>query len=207
MSLITDIIGKQKSTDVSRATYTILDDIFSNTAIWLQNVIEIVNIPILSQNSFIKSIPLPLIGFSYRPIGEMELLSYEWSQYPYLSKQVITNAGVKQPTRFSVDVFSVISLENPIALNILKISALVKLLDNYVAKGGLFTILTMFGPITDCVLEKITGFAGDEMIDGTHLRFSFFKPNIDTTAAVAQQVTDLISKINLGSAQALTGVQ
>lgn len=206
MALITEILGSAKSTDVSHGTYTMLDDIFSNTAVWLQNAIELSNMPVLSQNNLTKSIPLPLIGFAYKPAGEIELISYEWSQYPYLSKTIMTNAGVKQMTRFAVDVYSVLTPENTVAINLLKISSLTFLLDNYVAKGGLFTILTMFGPITDCVLEKITGISDGEMVDGTHLRFNFLKPNIEKAQTVTQQVTDLISTINLGGAKTLEGV-
>jgi len=203
MSLATDILGTSKSTDISSADYTLLDDIFSYNAIWLQNAIELSNIPILSQFELTKNVPLPLIGLAYKPVGEIEFLSYEWSQYPYLSKQIITNAGIKQATRFALDVYSVLNGSNPVALNLLKVSAIIKFLDGYIAKGGLFTVLTLYGFITDCVLEKITGISDGEMLDGTHLRFNFLKPNIDTTVIVAKQVSDLVNKINLGGAQTL----
>lgn len=200
MSLITDILGPSKSTDISEASYTLLDDLFSYNAVWLQNAIEIANIPFLSQNELLKNIPLPLIGFAYKLTGDVQLLSYEWSQYPFLSKQMITNSGMKQQTRFSLDVYSVLSNTNPVALNLLKITALVSIIDNYVARGGLFTVLTMYGFITDCVLESITGLSDGEMLDGTHLRFNFIKPNIDSTAAVTKQLSDLVSSIDIGKA-------
>ena len=91
MSLITDILGVSRSTDISSADYNLLDSIFSNNAIWLQNAIEVINIPFLPKDNFLNSIPLPMIGFQFNPIGEIQLLSYAWSQYPFLSKQVITN--------------------------------------------------------------------------------------------------------------------
>lgn len=212
MSLITDILGKARPTDISNADYILLDDIFSYNAIWLQNAIELFKIPVLSEYELTKNIPLPLIGLAYRPIGEIELINYEWAQYPYLSKQVITNAGIKQPTRFAVDVYSVfkggniLSGGNTVALNLLKISTIVSLLNQYVAKGGLFTILTLYGFITDCVLEKITGISDGEMVDGTHLRFNFLKPNIDTIAKIPKELTDIISRINVGGQAKVTGV-
>lgn len=202
MSLITDIIGQTISVDVTTANYEILDNIYSHNAIWLQDAQTLLNIP--SFNLFgglITGIPLPLIGFSYRLNGEIELISYEWSEYPYLSKQIITNAGMKQPTKFSVDVYSVLTAKNPVSINLLKLGILKKTLEYYLAKGGLFTVLTLFGNISDCVLEKVTGISGDDSIDGTHLRFSFSKPNIDNTSEVTQQVTDMINKLGNGAAQ------
>ena len=205
MSLVTDILGKPKSTDISNATYTLLDDIFSYNAIWLQNAIELSNIPILSQNEFSKNISLPLIGFQYKPVGNIELLKYAWSQYPFLSKQVITNSGMKQATKFSVDVFSVISDSNPVAINLLKIQTIMDLLDMYIAKGGLFTILTLYGFITNCVCADVYGVSDGEMLDGTHLRFDFIKPNISSVKSVVKQVADVINGINIGAAPTSTG--
>ena len=201
MSFVNDILGKVISTNIS-GSYQILDDIYSFNAVWLQDAQKIFNIP--SLNSFIGThifddAPLPLIGFAFNPVGEVELLSYQWAKYPYLSKQIITNAGVKQSTKFSVDVHSVLGPLNPVALNVIKLTLMLSILDKYVANGGLFTVLTMYGTLNDCVLEKISGISG-EGPDGTRLKFYFERPNISTITSVTKSTNQFVSDLMSGSA-------
>lgn len=201
MSLINDILGKNVSTNIS-GSYTILDNIYSYNAIWLQDAQRIFNIPSLSSfigTNIFDSVPLPLIGFAFKMVGEVDLLAYEWAKYPYLSKQIITNAGIKQATKFAVDVHSVLGPLNPVALNVIKLTVMLSILDKYIANGGLFTVLTMYGTLSDCVLEKISGIS-DEGPDGTRLRFHFSRPNISTITSVTKSTNQFVSSLMSGAA-------
>ncbi len=206
MSNLIDFLGSLSGYNTQITGYQILDDIYSHSAIVLQDANTIFNIPIISplfSGSPVGDVGLPLIGLAYKTEGDVELLNYAWAEYPFLSKQIITNAGVKQPTVFSIDAYSVISGANPIALNIFKVQKIVEYLEEYVAKGGLFTILTLFGTIQDCVLERISGVSDDQGPDGTHLKMIFRKTNISSINAVVNNLTSLIQQFDAGGATIL----
>jgi len=213
MSIISDVLGTLAGYNTGPnelGNYQILDDIFTHSAIILQDAQLVFNIPLISpllagSPFFGGSAPLPLVGLAYKTEGEVGLLEYEWAEYPFLSKQVITNAAIKQQPRFQVEVYSLISGVNPIALNIVKVPTIIAALDQYVAKGGLFTVLTLYGPIQDCVLEKVVGISDGNGMEGTHLRMMFKKTNISSLQNVIDQVTSFISSVNMGGAAMISG--
>jgi len=205
MSIITDILGGIAGYNLQVGSYQILDDIYSHSAIILQDAQLIFNVPLISpllagSPFFGGSAPLPLIGLAYKTEGEVGLLEYEWAEYPFLSKQVITNSAIKQEPRFQVEAYSVISGLNPIAVNVIKVPTIINALDQYVAQGGLFTVLTLYGSMQDCVLEKVIGVSDGNGMEGTHLRMMFKKTNISSLQNVINQVSDLIQTLNQGGA-------
>ena len=204
-SLAEEILGTIAGYATQVNSYQILDNIFTYNAIILQDAQLVFNIPLISpllagSPFFGGSAPLPLVGLAYKTEGEVGLLEYEWAEYPFLSKQVITNAAIKQQPRFQVEAYSLISGVNPIALNIVKVPTLISALDQYVVQGGLFTVLTLYGPIQDCVLEKVVGVSDGNGMEGTHLRMMFKKTNISSLQNVINQVSNLVQSFNQGGA-------
>jgi hypothetical protein len=192
---MTDLLGQAvQQNQVSN--YQILDSIYSEGAIILNNATEILLGKSVGSS---LDIPVPLIGFKYKPMGTIELIKYEYSEYPYLSKQMVSNAGVKQATRFSVQLLDPITGSNPVILAVVKRQVLQTLLDKYAAGGGLFTILTLWGSVTNCLLEGLEGVEGSSNgSDGVNFVMHFYKPNFDTAAVQKKLSSSLASLTNGG---------
>jgi hypothetical protein len=193
---MTDLLGKTQ-VSVKLTNYQILDTIYSNAAVILNNAAEV----LLKQSATsVYNIPVPLVGFSYKPMGTIELLKYEYSEYPYLSKQMVSNAGVKQATRFTVQVIDAIASSNIVLEAIAKRQLLQTMLDKYAAAGGLFTVLTLWGTITNCLLEGMEGVEGQSTgSDGVLFNIHFYKPNFDT-AATTDKLSSSLSSLTSGGA-------
>ena len=193
---LTDIIGQAQDV-VNTAAYLLLDGLYSSGAVILENPVAV-----FKQNKSLLGleleIPVPLIGFNYKPEGTIELLKYQWSEYPYLNKQVLTNAAIKQTTKFSVQVIDPISGNNPVLLALLKREGLKMLLEKYTDAGGMFTVMTLWGAIKHCVLTDLAGVSGEAM-DGTNFIMSFMKPNINIGTA-DKQLSDFMSNAQAGGA-------
>lgn len=156
--------------------YNSVRTIYDNFSVLLVDTVSIlsggvVNVPI----------PVPLLTFTYRPIGEIQFLKYKWSEYPYLSRQILTNSNIKEGVRFSVELKDPMNFLNPIWLAVLKRQGLIKLLETYCDKGGRFVVLTLWGTLTDCVLEGFSGIE-DGGQQGVNYRMDFYKPNFNTSA-------------------------
>jgi hypothetical protein len=191
---MTDLLGKaSQATQVTN--YQILDTIYSKGAVILNNATEI----LLGKTAGSSlNFPVPLIGFSYKPMGTIELIKYEYSEYPYLSKKMISNSGVKQSTRFTVQVLDPITSSNSVALAVVKRKLLQNLLDKYAAGGGLFTILTLWGSITNCLLEGLEAVEGQSNgSDGVNFVLRFYKPNFDTSS-VQKKLSSTLSSLSSG---------
>ena len=181
-----EILGNPQDT-VNATGYQILDSLYSDGAVILENAVEI-----LTGKKAPIDAGLPLVGFSYKP-ESLELLKYSWSQYPYLNKQKLTFAAVKEATTFSVAVISPIAAGgNEVIPSLIKRELLLTLLEKYCDAGGMFTVLTLWGTRKHCVLSGLDGVAGEGM-DGTLFKMSFSKPNFDLTGADAS-MSDFMSK-------------
>ena len=188
----TEILGKPQDT-VNAGSYQILDSLYSDGAIILENATEILT----GKKAPIEA-GLPLIGFSYKP-ESLELLKYGWSQYPYLNKQKLTFSAVKETTAFSVSVISPITTGgHSVVGELVKRELLAKLLEKYCDAGGMFTVLTLWGTRKHCVLTGMEGVSGEGM-DGTLFKMSFMKPNFDLTGADAS-MSDFMKKATNGAA-------
>ncbi|HOT63485.1 MAG TPA: hypothetical protein PLU93_11555, partial [Treponemataceae bacterium] len=75
----TEILGNPQDVTTLNS-YALLDRIYSDGAIVLENATEI-----LTGKKPVIDVGLPLVGFSFKPDGNLELLKYQWSQYPYLN--------------------------------------------------------------------------------------------------------------------------
>lgn len=184
---VTDLIGNAQNY-TSPSSYQILDSIYSENCILLNNALEL----LFGKAYSTTSIPLPMIGFKYKPTGSIELLKFTYSVYPYLNKQMITSGAIQNETRFSIMLLDPINNDNPVVAAILKRQTLVTLLEKYVRMGGLFTILTLWGTLKNCVLESFSGVESGGM-DGTAYICNFVKPLFDTSSASAQLSSTLKS--------------
>jgi hypothetical protein len=189
----TEILGKPQDT-VNSSSYQILDSLYSGGAVILENATEI-----LTGKKPLIDAGIPLIGFSYKPESGLELLKYQWSQYPYLNKQKLTFSAVKQATDFSVSVISPITTDGPVIVTIALRELLIKLLEKYCNAGGMFTVLTLWGTQRHCVLTGLDGIGADGTMDGTLFKMSFNKPNFDLTGADAS-MSDFMTKATNGAA-------
>jgi hypothetical protein len=189
----TSILGNPASVS-DTGSYALLDAVYSNSAVILEDATEV-----LTGKKPTINPGLPLIGFSYKPDGGINLLKYEWSKYPYLNKQMLTHAAVKQTSQFSVTVVSPISTGGRgVVPSILTRELMVKLLGKYCDAGGKFTVLTLWGSMKHCLLTDLEGLSGDTM-DGTLFKMHFERPNFDLTGADAQ-MSDFMSKAGRGAA-------
>lgn len=146
---------------------TLLDFVYGRNVILLNDALEILlggGIPL----------PIPLIGFQFKTPDEVTLLSYKWTEYPFLNKQTATNGYVKESARFSIEAVKPITGLNSVFLNQGINEAMVTLLDKYVSNGGSFTIITNWKIIKNCYLEKLRGVkAGDNDLGGQGWIFDF----------------------------------
>lgn len=132
------------------------------------------------------SVPLPLIGFEYLPLQRIELLNYSYSQYPYLNRETISNTSIKNPLRFQIQGVKPITSLNTMFLSLAVNIGLLELMDKYVAGGGTFTIVTPWGVLTNCVLEKIEGVQFMNDAGGQGFTFTFQRVNIYEDTAGTQ---------------------
>lgn len=132
------------------------------------------------------SVPLPLIGFEYLPLQRIELLNYSYSQYPYLNRETISNTSIKNPLRFQIQGVKPITSLNTMFLSLAVNIGLLELMDKYVAGGGTFTIVTPWGVLTNCVLEKIEGVQFMNDSGGQGFTFTFQRVNIYEDTAGTQ---------------------
>lgn len=126
-------------------------------------------------------IPIPLVGLQYQIPERVELLKYKASKYPALNRQVVSNTLIKEERRFSiVGIRGYTRFNNAItgfALN----EATRKILEEYADNGGTFTIVTMWGVIKNCIMERLDGVKiHDKDIGGQGFEFGFCAINVQT---------------------------
>ena len=197
MALTDGLIGTT-SPAVSVNGYEILDAIYSKTCVILEDVFDIFKgVQGFSGLSNV-GIGVPLIGFEYKPEGNIELLKYTWSQYPYLNKAKLTFAAVKEVTGFSVSVISPITTGGSVVVNLALRLALVTFLEKYCNRGGKFTIVTLWGTKKHCVLTDLTGISQDDVMDGVLFKMTFTQPNFDMSSA-EESMNDFMQKVTNGA--------
>lgn len=140
------------------ATKTLLDMIYRNNALLLNDSISIIGGSFSGGfASSLPNVPLPLIGFVYENPSNIQILKYSYSEYPYLNKSLIVNSYLKENTAFRVVAYKRITAENPVPMNIAMNEILFQTLKKYCDNGGTFTIMTMWGAFSNLVLEELNG--------------------------------------------------
>lgn len=154
----------------------ILDLIFTQSAILLNDVA-------ISQ----KDYTLPLLGFHYMIPNDLPLLAYKYSEYPFLNKNVIKSCAIKEQTRFSLQGINAITNYVGVISSMAFNEGIIRFLDDYILKGGTFTILSPWGIINPCVCDSVSGRKlGDNDIGGQSLIFNFSTLKINSSKIVNQ---------------------
>lgn len=129
---------------------------------------------------------IPLLGFVYETPSRIDLLKYRYSDYPYLNKSLIVNSYIREHTRFSVRAHRLITKTNPIPINIAANEGYYLMLKEYCDRGGTFTLTTMWGIFSGCVLEDFVGIPpeSENGIGGTSFEFRFMKLDFEGGGAL-----------------------
>lgn len=129
---------------------------------------------------------IPLLGFVYETPNRVDLLRYRYSDYPYLNKSLIVNSYVREHTRFSVRAHRLITKTNPVPVNIAANEGYYYMLKEYCNRGGTFTLTTMWGIFSGCVLEDLDGIPpeAENGIGGTSFEFRFRKLDFEGGGAL-----------------------
>lgn len=180
MTLIGDLIPQMNSSNSSK---TMLDLTYRHSVILLSDVVSMglgaAGISLGSTASAIVDTvaTVPLLGFVYENPSQLELLKYQYSEYPYLNKALIVNSYVRNNTRFTLVAHRCITPSNSIPINIAMNEALFQLIKTYADMGGTFTLVTMWGVFNNCVLEELNGLPPEHEngVGGTSFEFKFLR--------------------------------
>lgn len=108
-----------------------------------------------TMGELVNNTPVPIVGFVYEHPSTLELLKYDYSEYPFLNKTTITNSYTKQNTRITIRSYRAITVENSVAVNIALNEAIYYGIEYYCDRGGTFKLLTMWGAFSNLVLESL----------------------------------------------------
>lgn len=105
--------------------------------------------------------PMPLVGFLCNYNSDVPFISNEYSEYPYLNKQLLVEGAISQNPDFSLLLHNVITSANPYTAKELTNFLFVDGLYYYVKQGGTFAVLSPWGNIDLCVLVGLYGITND----------------------------------------------
>lgn len=146
-------------------------DVFNKYAVILPDTVNIFtptkNIPL----------PLPLLGFEVSYAGDIPFIENEYSEYPYLNKQLLSNGAIRQTSVFSVNLHNLITSFNPWKVQMINNQLFVDGIDFYQRKGGTFIITTPWGDLQYCVLKGLYGIENDAGQKGISFRMDLMKLN------------------------------
>lgn len=177
MASLPDLINT-KGLSVGEIGVEVVDFVFGRNAIVLDDVGLIFGLGL--------SIPMPLIGFEFKVPHRVPILDYSYSDAPYLDKTSLINGYIKNTPSFTLQGVRPTTKWNKFILNYALNEALNKILDEYVLNGGTFTILTAWGSLPNCLLEKYSGVSDGRSI-GQEYEFQFLKANIQSQAIQDKQ--------------------
>ena len=202
-----------KINEVQSAGLTILDYLFQKNAIILNDLLTIMTggANLNALGGIGVNIPLPLLGFEFKTPHEVELLKYSYSEYPYVSKTLVTNAYMRENTNVSVvgykpitagtvsgSLSAVQNFSTSVVGNYLTNELIVSSLKMYCDKGGTFTLLTMWGQLQNLVLKRLSGvpLPDENSFGGQGFLFEFEQINFPKTKL--QALKTILSKMTLG---------
>lgn len=106
-------------------------------------------------------VPLPLLGFVFNYNGDIPFINNEYSEYPYLDKQLLVEGAIRQPADFSITLHKLITSLSPFNAITFENQLFVNAIDFYVKKGGTFAVITPWGSVDYCVLVGLYGIESD----------------------------------------------
>ena len=124
---------------------------------------------------------LGLPGAKFTPTNDSQpITEWAWATYSFANRTIATNTGVKQPNTIILNMHLVISS----GATIIAISSLMVffkgLIDKYIAKGGLFTVVLPSMTYTGCALTKFEAVDSNDHPSQTY-KWSFLQPLISAT--------------------------
>lgn len=106
-------------------------------------------------------VPLPLLGFVFNYNSDIPFINNEYSEYPYLDKQLLVDGAIRQPADFSITLHKLITSLSPFNAITFENQLFVNAIDFYVKKGGTFAVITPWGSVDYCVLFGLYGIESD----------------------------------------------
>lgn len=186
--LIQSLLGSVSSLNKNTAfSFQSITAKYNKFAVILPDTVSIMN-------GYVSPIdlPLPLVGFEVSYNGDIPFLVNEYSEYPYLNKQLLIEGAVRQNADFSVILHNIITSANPWTVQNIKNQIFVDALEYYVQQGGTFNILTPWGDIKYSVLVGLYGIENEAAQKGISFRL-----DLKTLIPVYKNETDkLVSKLS-----------
>ena len=178
--LIQSLLGSVSSLNKNTAfSFQSITAKYNKFAVILPDTVSIMN-------GYVSPIdlPLPLVGFEVSYNGDIPFLVNEYSEYPYLNKQLLIEGAVR--------LHNIITSANPWTVQNIKNQIFVGALEYYVQKGGTFNILTPWGDIKYAVLVGLYGIENEAGQKGISFRL-----DLKTLIPVYKNETDkLVSKLS-----------
>lgn len=147
--------------------------------------------------NYLPAVPLPIVGFSFQTPTNLNILQYDYSEYPMFGRISIVNSMVKGMGEIRITGLRPITRGNSIAINyLLNQFTLVKLVESYADAGGLWTLHTMWGTYDNLVLVSLDGTTAEgTTLGGTAFTFTFKRVNFDATKKQKGFVSNLLGKL------------
>lgn len=158
----------------------------------------------------VVSVPLPLMGLTYAPPKEVELLKFSYSEYPYIDKTIVVNSYQQEPTKFSIIAYRPLSVVpttnangsinqpiqsgNNVIVNFLANELMYNILQFYARFGGTFSLVTQWGIVTNLLLESLKGISIDSKTMGGEAFLFEFKRVLFAKDLKATLEKDLLSR-------------
>ncbi|GAA7170910.1 hypothetical protein HpBGD53_03340 [Helicobacter pylori] len=164
--MISGVIGQPMKIGARVGSFEFIKTLFQDFPLLLNDVPRI-----FYKQIGIVSVPLPLVGLTYAPPKEVELLKFSYSEYPYMDKSVVVNSYKQEPTKFSIIAYrplsvlpvdvkkgdSAIQSSNNVIVNFVANEVAYNILQLYARFGGTFSLVTQWGIVTNLVLESLKG--------------------------------------------------
>lgn len=185
---LTSLLGSAGMRNNSNSKYvvlkTVMDLFFQDWCVWMQNAEIIWTTQNTSSGGGVglssSGVPLPLIGFTFLPPQNLEILKYTYSEYPFVNRAVIANNMQKEPTQITLQALRPITAGNSIMVNFAANWLGIKYyIEKYCDFGGLWTIVTQWGIRTNYLLTDLKGTMPVGSQAGVGFEFTFKRYNFD----------------------------
>lgn len=168
--LIQKLLGTVSSLKTGSFSFTSATIKYNKFAVILPDTVS-------AGSNYIKNIPipLPLVGFEVSYASDIPFISNEYSEYPYLNKQLLVEGAIKQNADFSLNLHHLITELNPWTAQQILNQVFVDGIQEYVERGGTFSILTPWGDVTHAVLTGLWGVVNEAEQNGITYRMDLKK--------------------------------
>ena len=113
----------------------ILDIVFTKSAVLLNDN------ELLFNTTKLSGLPIPLLGFNYKIPDRLPLLKFKYSEYPFLTKNIISNCYMQEQTKFSIQAYNFLTTGIGVFTNIGFNMLLRSMLEKYILQGGTFMVI------------------------------------------------------------------